>query len=129
MLVVTLHKHKNTTFLKFVSFNLGFVIHSQKWLLYFIGIIADCPAMKLALDHIGNNGYYSCWFCKNHGIHIYNKRQYYFEEVPCMRTIKSYLNESKEAETTGENVNGHLGMSIFHEILDVPLPHSIIMDY
>jgi hypothetical protein len=85
--------------------------------------------MKLALNHIGNNGYYSCWLCKVEGIHTCNKRQYPFEEVPRMRSIKSYLNESKEAEANGEKVNGHLGMSFFREILDVPLPCSIIMDY
>ncbi len=85
--------------------------------------------MKLALDHIGNNGYYSCWFCKIEGVHMCNKRQYHFEDAPQMRTIKSYIDESKEAEVGGANVNGHLGVSAFHEILDIPLPHSILIDY
>lgn len=46
-----------------------------------------------------------------------------------MRSINSYRKESKEAEVKGENINGHLGLSFFHEILDIPLPHSILMDY
>ena len=46
-----------------------------------------------------------------------------------MQSIDSYINESNEAELHGENVNGHLGISCFHEILDVSLPHSILMDY
>ncbi|CAF3124002.1 unnamed protein product [Rotaria sp. Silwood2] len=101
----------------------------QKWFLYFVGIIGDCPALKLALNHIGNNGYHCCWFCKIEGIHIGKKRQYPFEETPTMRSINSYINESKEAEVNGTNVNGHLGISFFNEILDVPLPHGILMDY
>ena len=85
--------------------------------------------MKLALNCVGNNGYYSCWFCKTRGVHVGRKRQYYFEEISTMRSVASYINESKEAEVHGENVNGHLGVSCFHEILDVPLPYSILIDY
>ncbi|CAM4829295.1 unnamed protein product [Rotaria magnacalcarata] len=108
----------------------GFLIHGyQRWFIYFIGVIADCPAMKLVLNHIGHNGYYSCWYCKVSGIHTLNKRQYHFEEVPIMRTVDTYMSESAEAEKTGENIHGHLGTSILHQILDVPLPQSIIMDY
>ncbi|CAF3853887.1 unnamed protein product [Rotaria sp. Silwood1] len=101
----------------------------KRWFIYFIGVICDCPAMKLILNHIGNNGYYSCWYCKIRGIHISNKRQYYFEKAPIMRTIDSYVNESMKAEETRENTNGHLGMSILHQILDIRLPNSIMMDY
>ncbi|CAM4864583.1 unnamed protein product [Rotaria socialis] len=108
----------------------GFLIHGyQRWFIYFIGVIADCPAMKLVLNHIGHNGYYSCWYCKVSGIHTLNKRQYHFEEVPIMRTVDTYMSESTEAEKAGENIHGHLGTSILHQILDVPLPQSIIMDY
>ncbi|CAF1526250.1 unnamed protein product, partial [Adineta steineri] len=102
---------------------------NEKWYVYFLGLIGDCPAIKLALNHIGNNGYYSCWFCKIRGIHTANKRQYYYQEVFNMRSINSYRNESKEAEVKHENVNGHLGLSFFHELLDIALPHSILMDY
>jgi hypothetical protein len=113
-----------------LPFNLGFSIgNGQKWFLYFIGIIGDCPALKLALNHIGNNGYYSCWMCKIQGFDIGRKRQYYFEEVPKLRSVSSYINESHEAEITNANINGHLGSSIFHQLLDVPLPNSIMIDY
>ncbi|CAF1368385.1 unnamed protein product [Rotaria sp. Silwood1] len=108
----------------------GFSIRGgEQWFVYFLGLIGDCPAIKLALNHIGNNGYYSCWYCKIEGVHMCNKRQYHYEEVPTMRSINSYRSESKEAEVKGENINGHLGLSFFHEILDIPLPHSILMDY
>ncbi|CAF3254449.1 unnamed protein product [Rotaria sp. Silwood2] len=101
----------------------------EQWFVYFLGLIGDCPAIKLALNHIGSNGYYSYWYCKIEGVHMCNKRQYHYEEVPTMRSINSYRSESKEAEVKGENINGHLGLSFFHEILDIPLPHSILMDY
>ena len=112
------------------SIDIGiFVCGNHRWFLYFIGIIADCPAMKLVLNHIGNNGYYACWYCKIRGVHILNKRQYHFEEVPNMRTVDSYKYESENAKQANGNVQGHLGLSILHQILDVPLPHSIIIDY
>ncbi|CAF2789815.1 unnamed protein product [Rotaria sp. Silwood2] len=115
--------------LKYLKLSGILVGGTKRWFIYFIGVICDCPAMKLILNHIGNNGYYSCWYCKISGIHISNKRQYYFEEAPIMRTIDSYVNESMKAEETRENINGHLGMSILHQILDIRLPDSIMMDY
>lgn len=109
---------------------LGFCIRDgEQWYFYILALIGDCPAIKLALEHIGNNGYYSCWFCKVKGTHIGKKRQYHFEEMPILRSVGSYMDESMEAELRGENVHGHLGLSCFHEILDVPLPISIMMDY
>ncbi|CAF5035386.1 unnamed protein product, partial [Rotaria sp. Silwood1] len=90
----------------------------EQWFVYFLGLIGDCPAIKLALNHIGNNGYYSCWYCKIEGVHMCNKRQYHYEEVPTMRSINSYRSESKEAEVKGENINGHL-VPIFYQHLQV----------
>jgi hypothetical protein len=97
----------------------------------FYSIIADCPAMKLILNHIGNNGYYCCWLCKVKGVHIQelSKRQYYFREPSVMRTVQSYVLESKEAEEQCDNVNGHIGVSVLHALLDVPLPYSVLIDY
>ena len=57
-----------------------------------------------------------------------NKRQYHFEEALCMRTVDSYLYESRKADATGKNVKGHLGTSFLYQIPDVPLPDSILMD-
>ncbi|CAF1485624.1 unnamed protein product, partial [Adineta steineri] len=85
-------------------FKEGFSIRrNEKWYVYFLGLTGDYPAIKLALNHISNNGYYSCWFCKIRGIHTANKRQYYYQEVFNMRSINSYRNESKEAEVKHEN--------------------------
>ena len=120
--IIIFHK-KNINSLIFNLFTSGFPIRNeQQWFLYFIGVIADCPTMKLVLNHIGHNGYFSCSFCKIEGIHMDNKRQYHFEEALCMRMVGSYLYQSRKADTTGKHVKGHLGTTFLYQILDVPLP-------
>ena len=58
-----------------------------------------------------------------------NKRQYHFEETLCMRTVDSYLYQSGKADVTEKHVKGHLGTSFLYQILEAPLPDSILMDY
>ncbi|CAF1134088.1 unnamed protein product [Adineta steineri] len=100
--------------------------------IFFYGVVGDCPALKIILEIIGHNGYFSCFYCYIKGIHIGGrggKRQYYFANNIQLRDQKHYLLESLEAAKTSSNIYGHLGYSILHEILDVPLPYSIIGDY
>lgn len=99
---------------------------------FFYGILGDCPALKIILEFIGHTGYHSCFFCYIHGIHIGGrggKRQYYHETYINLREEKSYALESIKAAETSSNIYGHLGRSMLHDLLDVPLPHSIIVDY
>jgi hypothetical protein len=93
--------------------------------------VGDCPALKLILNFINHQGYNCCWFCDVHGVHVHDlhKRQYYFEDMTNLRDEKSYLEQSIEAETKQTNVNGHLGLSILHQLLDTPLPQAILIDY
>ncbi|CAF1278892.1 unnamed protein product [Rotaria sordida] len=66
------------------------------------------------------------------GLHVGGrggKRQYYYEDGIQFRDSKSYVLESVKAAETSSNVFGHLGRSILHDLLDVPLPYSIISDY
>ncbi|CAF1171092.1 unnamed protein product [Rotaria sordida] len=65
-------------------------------------------------EHIGGRG---------------GKRQYYSENHIRLRDERRYELESIKAVKTSSNVHGHLGRSILHDLLDVPLPHSIIVDY
>ncbi|CAF1295528.1 unnamed protein product [Rotaria sordida] len=67
-----------------------------------------------ASEHIGGRG---------------GKRQYYSENHIRLRDERRYELESIKAVKTSSNVYGHLGRSILHDLLDVPLPHSIIVDY
>ena len=102
----------------------------------FYSIVGDCPALKLVLEFNGHNGYYCCFYCYVEGIHVGGrdgrrggKRQYYYDNDTHLRDIKSYESESIEAAETSSKVFGHLGRSILHDLLDIPLPYSIITDY
>ncbi|CAF1206930.1 unnamed protein product [Rotaria magnacalcarata] len=93
------------------------------------GLTGDCPAIKLATKHISHQGYLCCWFCYIHGIHVDNKRQYYFEKKIILRSETEYEFYSKEAEKTKTNIYGHLGRSPFSVVFDIPLPRCIVIDY
>jgi len=94
--------------------------------------VGDCPALKLVLEFKGHNGYYCCFYCYIKGVHIGGrggKRQYFYEDDFQLRDAKNYVSESVKAADTSSKVFGHLGRSILHDLLDVPLPYSIIADY
>ncbi|CAF1205337.1 unnamed protein product [Adineta steineri] len=98
----------------------------------FYSIIGDCPALKMILEFIAHNGYFCCFYCYIHGIHVGGaggKRQYFYEDGIQLRDPTTYALESIKAAETSKNVYGHLGRSILHDLLDVPLPYSIISDY
>ncbi|CAF1147912.1 unnamed protein product [Adineta ricciae] len=95
------------------------------------GCIADCPALKVMANMIGHTGYYPCFYCHIKGTHVREakKRQYEFQTAPMNRTVNSFELNSKAAEENNQNVFGHLGTSILDEIVDIPLPHALIIDY
>ena len=100
--------------------------------LLFYSIIGDCPALKMILEFIAHNGYFCCFYCYIKGVHVGGrggKRQYFYEDGIQLRDSKSYALESKEAAESSSKVFGHLGQSILHDLLDVPLLYSIIADY
>jgi hypothetical protein len=103
-----------------------------KCFIYYYAVIGDCPALKIILEFIGHTGYFCCFFCYTRGVHVGGrggKRQYYCEARTIAREPITYELESKRAFMTSSNVYGHLGHSILHDLLDVPLPNSIIADY
>lgn len=93
------------------------------------GVIADCPAMSLILNHISHGGYYCCWFCKIEGKHVDKKRQYYYKKNYKIRDVSNFSSDSVTAQRLGTNIEGRLGVSILSDIVDIPLPKSIIADY
>jgi hypothetical protein len=98
----------------------------------FYSIVGDCPALKLILEFIAHNGYFCCFYCYIEGVHVGGrggKRQYYYENGIRLRDVENYALESAKAAATSSKVFGHLGQSILHDLLDVPLPYSIIADY
>ena len=92
------------------------------------GITGDCPALKMICNFIGHNGYHCCYMCFIKGQHINRKRQYRYERMD-IRTTRKYAKGCKEAERTQANVYGHLGESVLEEIVDVPFPNCIVLDY
>ena len=97
----------------------------------FMAIVGDCPALKLILNFINHQGYYCCFFCEIRGEHIHHlhKRQYFHQDRLNLRDSKSFAEQSAEACRTGTNINGHLGISIFTDLIDNPLPEGIMIDY
>ncbi|CAF3121443.1 unnamed protein product [Rotaria sp. Silwood2] len=80
---------------------------------------------------IGHNGYYSCFYGHIKGIHIRKprKRQYPYTSTINYRTVNSFYINSREAQLNNKNIFGHLGISILNEVLDISLPHGIVIDY
>lgn len=94
------------------------------------GVLGDCPALKMALCHIGHVGYWPCWYCELKGEHVGGKRQYRYTANLVLRTPENFLMDSKLAEKTKErNIKGRRGVSVFHHLVDIPLPLSCIADY
>lgn len=85
--------------------------------------------MNLILNHNSHVGYFCCWYCKIKGIHINGKRQYYYNENIAPRCQDSFANDSKNAQHLKAKVNGRHGLSILENVVDIPLPRSIIADY
>lgn len=114
-------------------FTLDFIINapptSFQLLLY--GIIADCPAMKMILNMVGHTGYYCCFLCFIRGIHSKEarKRQYPYCLQIQQRTKDTFLIDGENAEKTSCNIFGHRGVSVLQEVIDIPLPYSVLIDF
>ncbi|CAF1311019.1 unnamed protein product, partial [Rotaria sordida] len=107
----------------------GIVVNDDIVKLKVLAITGDTPALKIALNFISHNGYYCCYFCLLHGVHQEGKRQYPYECPFQMRTAESFARDSNIASQFKRNENGHLGVSVFANVIDIQLPYSIIVDY
>ncbi|CAM4841998.1 unnamed protein product [Rotaria magnacalcarata] len=107
----------------------GIVLNDEIVKLKVLAVTGDSPALKIALDFIAHNGYYCCYFCYLPGIHQGGKRQYPYQCPHVMRTPGNFARDSSTAAQLKSNEKGHLGVSIFSEILDIKLPYSTIIDY
>jgi hypothetical protein len=79
----------------------------------------------------GHTGYYPCFYCHIEGVHVCTarKRQYPYTSTVNYRTVNSFYINSRDAHVNNQKVLGHVGISILDEVLDVPLPHGIVIDY
>lgn len=80
---------------------------------------------------IGHTGYFPCFYCHTEGEHVQqaSKRQYRYESTIDYRTAKSFYIHSRDAQLTKKKIYGHLGTSVLDGVVDVPLPHALIIDY
>jgi hypothetical protein len=106
---------------------LDLIFENKKYNVRVYGITGDCPALKKILNFIGHNGYHCCWFCYLRGEHLNGKRQYHYRRSVNPRSRQRYREESNKAQRTSARVNGHLGRSIIQDLVDIPLPDSIII--
>ena len=113
----------------FISFQIGITINDQIIKLKILAVTGDCPALKIALNFIAHNGYHCCYFCYIRGIHRNGKRQYPFESDNAIRKPQHFAQDAAIASEFKCNEKGHLGLSVLHSLLDIPLPHSVIIDY
>ena len=91
-------------------------------------IIGDTPALNLILNHKGHGGYNCCWYCNIKGTYV-GKMQYYYDENITIRSELDFKNDSKQAQYSKDSVNGRHGVTVLENVVDIPLPRSIIADY
>lgn len=58
-----------------------------------------------------------------------NRKLQFHPEPIALRSVEQYSELSKQAERTKSNVYGHFGRSVIEDLLDVPLPDAIVLDY
>ncbi|UJR17710.1 hypothetical protein I4U23_004608 [Adineta vaga] len=86
----------------------GIRISDKYYKLLIFGITGDCPALK--------------------GQHMERKMQFHYELIH-LRSVEAYSKLSNKSEKTNSDIYGHRGESILIKILDVELPHAIVLDY
>ena len=111
-----------------MSFYIGIDIEQTHFDFKLFAITGDLPALNLALNFIGHNGYFACHHCYVHGVHKENKRQYPYDPSTAVRTSSEFASDSLAA-LQSDNQRGLLGTSVLLNQLDCELPYSILIDY
>ena len=93
------------------------------------------PALSSMVQFVEPQAFYSCMFCNTKG--TYNHRghgvTYPIDDDADLRTSESFqrhgeLAASMQPRIDRERTIGLKGVSAFNKILDVPLPHSVVID-
>ena len=113
----------------------GLEIQKSKFIrVYFPMLMGDMPALSDMVKFVLPNAYFACMFCKSKGI--------YSHEAHCIvypsgtkTELRSHIDFDRAAQTsTGsarvlkEKLAGVKGVSAFKDLLDVPMPHSLVID-
>ncbi|CAF1104847.1 unnamed protein product [Adineta steineri] len=110
-------------------------IANQKIKIFFPMLMGDMPALSAMVQFVEPNAYYACMFCKSKGIYNHDGHCviYHVDNEAQLRTSENFrkcaqLADSMHKRIDRERTIGCKGLSAFSEILDVPLPHSVVID-
>jgi hypothetical protein len=116
--------------------NEGVEINNNKKIkILFPMLMGDMPALSSMVQFVEHNAFYACMFCNTKG--TYNKDghciTYFLDNDAELRTSENFekcaqLAASMKTRLDRERTKGIKGLSAFSEILDVPLPHSVVID-
>ena len=98
-------------------------------------LMGDMPALSTMVQFVEPHAFYACMFCSTKG--TYNHQGhciiYDIDNNAELRTRESFEKCAKMAASMQSRISrdrtiGVKGLSTFSEILDVPLPHSVVID-
>lgn len=98
-------------------------------------LMGDMPALSTMVNFVEPASFYACMFCETKGIYNHDGHciVYPYDRDVNLRTAADFKIRSELAASTSGRLNrertvGHKGISVFQRILDVPLPHAIVID-
>ena len=116
--------------------NIGIETHWRNRIkVLFPMLMGDMPALSSMVQFVEPNAFYSCMFCNTKG--TYSRQghcvTYPIDNDADLRTSESFRKHSELAEAMQPRIDrertiGHKGLSAFTKLLDVPLPHSVVID-
>ena len=81
--------------------------------------VFDLPAKAMATNFVQYNGYYSCTYCLDKGVHGANRHTFLTTESHQPRTKALVQLHAAEAERTGKSVFGVKGNSVLSACIDI----------
>ena len=110
-------------------------INNQKIKIIFPMLMGDMPALSSLVQFVEHNAYYACMFCNMKGTYNHESHCviYTLDDDAELRTSEHFEKCARYASSMHRRIDrertmGLKGISAFSEILDVPLPHSVVID-
>lgn len=116
--------------------NLGIEINDgRKIHVLFPMLMGDMPALSAMVNFVEPNSFFACMFCNSKGVYNHDGRcvTYPDDHTASLRTSEEFRRCGDLAVTMNKRLirnetRGRKGVSSFENILDVPLPHSVVID-
>ncbi|CAF4277865.1 unnamed protein product [Rotaria sp. Silwood2] len=110
-------------------------INNQNVTIIFPMLMGDMPALSSMVQFVEHNAFYACMFCNTKGTYNNDGHCVIFplDNGAELRTSENFERcaryaDSMHVRVDRERTMGLKGISAFSEILDVPLPHSVVID-